>query len=399
MPPKARASGRPGQVMDLQQKAGNRATVAALKGTGGPPAPARRRTDKELLTGPMPDVGDPDYARAVRARILNGNKRRADEKVAQSGVLGWLGSWLPGQLSYESPKEGEEEDDDERPGSVGYEEHEVAAHDSEEAEEESAEGGGADGGGEGGLAGGSGLLQPIAPTQVFIVLDKVEGKASGTRAGDVAGSVTTKLSGEGALTQTAKGSVEGSKAKGEGEASLETRSESLEGKGKIDMVFGARNERKTGTLGWGLAGAALEGSGELASFAGAKLAAEASAKYDMSTGDLAAAAKAGALVGVGTEATVKVKLKAGGVDYGETEGKLGLHFGLGGEVSGTLTWTGGVLNISTAGKYAFGPGASYSYKVTLNTNSLAKTGSSLLASLWSWMTTVPEGATEEDFWV
>lgn len=392
-------------ILDLQQKAGNRATVATLAsgggrggGRGSTSAPRRKRTDAELLTGPLPPVGDPDYQRAVRLRISRGHQRRADEQYASSGLLGWLGSFLPGSVSYQSAEDEEDEDEGGEVGEVAYDEHELASHDSEEDEEDEEGGGEHEEGGED-AGGAAALLAPLAPSQLFIVLDKASAKAKGTAVGDVSASATTKLTGEGVVEHSAKVKAEGSKGKGEGEGSLKTGGSNVEGKGKVEFVLGATSDHKTGTLGWDVAGAALEGSGELSGFAGAKAAAEASARYDLSTGDLAAAAKAGALVGIGTEGTVKVKLKAGDVDYGEAEGKLGVHFGLGGEVSGTVSWKGGVLDFSTAGKYAFGPGVSYSYKVTVNTNNLVKSGSSFLSSLWSWMTTLPEGVTEEDLWV
>ena len=44
-------------------------------------------------------------------------------------------------------------------------------------------------------------------------------------------------------------------------------------------------------------------------------------------------------------------------------------------------------------------GTSYHYKLSLNTTNLVQAAPGLLWSLWSWMTTVPEGTSEEDFWL
>jgi hypothetical protein len=315
-------------------------------------------------------------------------QQQQQQQPSQSGGLwSWIGSMLPGTTSYEPPSEEEEEDDEdglfEDLETEGGSEDELNLPDEPEEVKSI----------------GEQLLAPFMPENVSIELGKAEGEMKGTRVGDVKGGVSQSMKGDLSVETGVKGSVKGRRGEGSGEAKLVNKLDSYEGEGKVEMLLGVKHEAKSGDLGWEIEGHKLQGGGELAYMRGLMAEAAVKAKYDLTTGDLSAAAKAGAFAGVKTEGTVRVKYLAGGKDYGEAEGKVGISWGIGGELQGAITWKGGVLSMNTSGSFAAGPGLSYSYKLSLNTTNIVQAAPGLLWSLWQWMTTVPEGTTEEDFWV
>jgi hypothetical protein len=75
-----------------------------------------------------------------------------------------------------------------------------------------------------------------------------------------------------------------------------------------------------------------------------------------------------------------------------------MHYGVGGEIFGTIEFRGSTLTFSSGGKLVAGLGFSYAYKVEMNTQALLEVGTGWTAALWNWMTDT-EGMSEEDFWV
>lgn len=384
------------ELLALQRRAGNRATAALVQRSGpADGAVVQRRSDAELLRGPLPPVGDPDRARALRLRVARGQKKRTEDKRWNSSYLGRVSNFLG--ITWSSP---EDDNDVASSGDVGLADTEseteggadlvevpLGAEKAEEAEEPSAE-----------LA--ERLLAPFQPSQMELTIDAAKTERKGTRVGDVTARGRTAVTGSGVAKVGGKFGVEGSKGKVSGEGNLSDTGEKLEGDGKVEFVFGSTGERKSDTMHWSGGGAAVEAKGALEHFVGAKGGANLSGSYDKQTGALVAKAKAGGMVGLGTEGTVTIKLKAGDTQVVEAEGKLGLHFGAGGEIEGTIVWPGkGVVQLSTGGKLAFGPGVSYAFKITLNANAIPTMASGWLGSLWTWMTSVPEGMTEEDLWL
>jgi hypothetical protein len=367
------------------------------KGGGSPknvPMGKSTKTDEELLNGPLPEVGTPDYQRAIKLRIGAGHQRRAEEKQNSSGILGMLNSWLPGSWGWSAATE----EDEEESGGDGYENFEHASGEGGDNvaevafgdEEQEAEGEDGDD--------AKSLLDALAPKEISITLTEGKLDSKGTRVGDVKGSSSTKVTGAGGVKQEGKVSVEGSKGSGSAEGKLLHDIDGMEGEGKAEFVIGPKGERKLGTLGWDVAGAKVEADGQVEGFAGVKGGVEGKGKYNSTSGDFSGKGKLGGMVGAGSEGTVKVKVNAGGKDLGTVEGKLGIHYGIGGEVFGEIKWKGGTLSFSSGGKVVAGLGFSYSYKVEMNTQSLVEMGGGFLAALWDWMTDT-EGLTEEDFWL
>lgn len=365
------------------------------QGTGGqktgPPkqtAPTKKRTDEELLTGPLPPVGDPQYQRAIKLRMQAGNKRRSEEQ-SSGGILGTLWSWLPGSVSYSAPTDEVEDDDG---GGIGYGSSELAK----------GEGGGSvaevEFGDQEPEAEPEDLKNPLGLSEIEIELGAGSLEKKDTRVGDVTAKGGIKGTGSGDLKMEGSGSVEGSKGKASAEMKLLRDANGMEGEGKVEFVLGATGEKKSGTLAWDILGLRLEGDGALEGFGGAKGGVEGKGKYDTSTGEFSGKGKLGGMVGMGTEGTVRVKLKTGDSNLGTVEGKLGLQYGVGGEIFGTIEFKGGTLTFSSGGKLSAGIGGSFSYKVELNTQALVDVSASWLSSLWTWMTDT-DGMTEEDFWL
>ncbi len=351
----------------------------------------RKKKDAELLKGELPPIGDPDRARAIRLRIAAGNKRRAEEKK-QSTMLGWLGSWIPGSWSYSAAKEDEDGDDEDEGGGPGYEDAELASGEGgssvaevefgdQEPEEEDEP-----------------ANNPFAPSEIVIQLTEGSVERKGTSVGDVKAKGAIKTTGSGAIKGEGSASVEGSKGKAAAELKVLRDAEGMEGEGKVEFLIGGTGERKSGTLAWDIAGGRVEGDGQLEGFAGVKGSLEAKGKVNTETGEYSAKGKAGGMVGMGTEGTVTVRIKTGEKNLGTVEGKLGMHYGVGGEIFGTIEFKGSTLTFSSGGKLVAGLGFSYAYKVEMNTQALLEVGSGWTAALWNWMTDT-EGMTEEDFWV
>jgi hypothetical protein len=333
-------------------------------------------------------VGDPQYHRAIKLRMQAGNKRRSDEQ-SSGGILGTLWSWLPGSLSYSAPTDEVEEDDG---GPIGYGSSELAT----------GEGGGSiaevEFGDQEPEAEPEGLKNPLGLSEIEIQLKEGSLERKGTRVGDVNAKGGVKGTGSGDLKLEGSGSVEGSKGKANAEMKLLRDANGMEGEGKVEFVLGATGEKKSGTLAWDILGMRLEGDGALEGFGGVKGGVEGKGKYDTSTGEFSGKGKLGGMVGMGTEGTVRVKLKTGDSNLGTVEGKLGLHYGFGGEIFGTIEFKGGTLTFSSGGKVSAGIGGSFSYKVELNTQALVDVSASWLSSLWDWMSDT-EGMSEEDFWL
>lgn len=355
------------ELLQLQRLIGNQATQR-LANQGVIQLGRKKRRGKG---GGSPATGPTLTQDEIKKLIAKGNKRRAAEKAAKNSWLGYFASWIPGG-TYEAPKADEDEDEAKKP--VSYGESAIEGEDSTftgeaelgeaKPEEESNEG----------------LKNPFAIEQIEIDLGTAKLDKKGTAIGDIKGSVQDSLTGDGKYRRGAKGSAEGQYGKAEGEGKIELSPDNLEGEGKVSLLFGASGEKKSGTLGWGIGGHKLEGSGKMESKLG--LSGDLAAKLAYkSSGDLAAEGKIGAFLGALTEAGVAVKLKSGGKDLGTTEGKLGIAYGAGGELSGTIKWEGGAFEFGWQGKLVAGIGFSYGYKVTLNTQAVAD-------SIPGWLTTV-----------
>jgi hypothetical protein len=371
----------PHALLALQRSAGNRAVGGAVQ--------REKLTREQLLDGPLPPVGHPQRDQAVRLRILRSQgKLKAPKGPTLMGTLGSIWNALPsfGSWSY---GEDEEEEPEAKEHGLGHDDLELAkgegsdhtgekqlgAQEKEEAQE---------------------ALEAFTPKQITITIASAAGSKKGTRVGDVSGSSNLDVTGDGGTSGEAKGKVEGGYGKGEGELKAKVGQEAIEGAGKVEFLLGGSSEQKTGTLAYNVHGHALEGNGSLESFGGLKGGLEAKGRYDRTTGDITGKAKGGAMVGVGTEGTVTIKLQKDGKELGSYQGKAGMHFGLGGEIFGEIEWKGGKLSLDTGGKVAFGLGVSYGYKLQLNTTSVMEAATSYLSSFFSWM---GEGMTEEDFWL
>lgn len=230
---------------------------------------------------------------------------------------------------------------------------------------------------------------PFAIEKLEIDLGEVDFSSEGTMIGNVTGKGKSSISGDG--TQSYSGAVKAEGGMGSGEASgkLESSAQQLKGEGKASFLLGASQETKLGSLGWGSGGNnSLLGSGKMETKVGINSDLAAKIAYNLEKMEGEASGKLGAFFGAATETTVDIKLKANGKDLTTTSGKLGISYGVGGEITGFIKWDSGTLSFGNQGKLSAGLGFSYGYSVSIDTNAIASaTGSAAksgLGWLWSW---------------
>lgn len=114
-------------------------------------------------------------------------------------------------------------------------------------------------------------------------------------------------------------------------------------------------------------------SGKVTGSAGLGASAKASAKgtYDSETGDVAASGEMSAFAGGTAETSATVAIKVSDKDLASFKGTMGITYGLGGAVSGGMSWKGGAFSWHASGKLSAGLGTSFSYKVELDTIQVA----------------------------
>lgn len=383
-----------GEMIQLQSMVGNRAAIQLAnsgliqlgrkKKRGGNKGGGNKSTPTVQQTTPE----EPKLSKEeIKKRIIAGQKRRAEEKKAKNSWGSWFASWIPGG-TYEAPKE-EEEEDEEDGDSLKYGDTEIEGEDStftgemdlgkeEEAEEE-------------------GVKNPFAIEQIEFDLGTGKLEKKDTSLGNIKAEGSESIGGDQSYNLGGKGSIEGQYGKAEGEGKMKMTTDNLEGEGKVAMFFGGTSEQKTGTLGWGIGGHKLEGSGALESKVG--LSTDLATKLSLSSEKFAAEGKMGAFLGALSEGSVNVKLKSNGKDLGSAVGKLGIAYGAGGELKGTIKWEGGQFEFGWSGKLVAGIGFSYGYKLTLNTNAVAQTMTGWLPTVkyWLWDAwTLPEDMDFDD---
>lgn len=361
------------RMLQLQRTIGNQATLRLTNpdtiqlGRKG-----KRKKNKNASPPPTTTLSQAE----IKKRIIAGEKKRAEEKKAQNSWGAWFASWIPGG-TYEAPTEDVDEDD-EGGSSLKYDDVEMEGEGGgfvgetelgEAPKEEEAESGG--------------MSNPFAIEQIEFDLGTGKMEQKGTRIGDVKGSTKESVTGGGEYKASATGSTEGRYGKAEGEGKLKLSQDNLEGEGKVSMLFGASSEQKSGTLGWGIGGHKLEGSGTMESKVG--LTGDLAGKLAYNSKKFAAEGKMGAFLGAISETSVNIKLKSNGKDLGSSMGKLGIAYGAGGELNGTISWEGGKFEFGWHGKLVAGIGFSYGYKLTLNTDAVADTMVGWLPTVKYWL--------------
>ncbi len=353
----------------LQRTMGNRAVARLLHNVSSAPSgtiqTGRKRRNKRRNNNGKPITQEQQL---ILEKIQAGEKKRAQEKNQQNSWSAWFWSWT----NYDAPTE----EDDETVDPLQYENHKVGDGEgggylSElelgDKQEENQDGGEA--------------KNPFAIEQLEINLAQGKVDKKDTSIGDIKGSGKQGVTTEG-IKYSGKGKVEGSKGKMEGEGSLVTSDKEFKGEGKVGFLLGASSEQKSGTLRWGSKENSLQGSGEMETKVG--LSGDMALKLAMNAQKFAAQGKAGGFVGVGTESKVKLKVVSEGQDLGTAEGKLGIAYGAGGEISGSITWEGGKFSFSSSGKLVAGIGFSYGYKFEINTQTLVKQGFFQTLKSWLW---------------
>jgi hypothetical protein len=367
------ASVTPGDIAQLQRTMGNRAAARLLRGVSSAPSgmiqTAKKHRKKKYRKKSGSGKPMTQEQQLILEKIQAGEQKRAQEKAQQNSWSAWFWSWT----NYDDPTEEEDETVD----LLQYENHKVGE----------GEGGGylseldlGDKQDENPSDGGE-VKNPFAIEQLEINLAQGKVDKKDTSIGDIKGSGKQGITTEG-VKYSGKGKIEGSKGKLEGEGSLLTNDKEFKGEGKVGFLLGASSEQKSGTLRWGSKENSVQGSGEMETKVG--LSGDVALKLAMNAQKFAAQGKAGGFVGVGTEGKVKLKIVSEGQDLGTAEGKLGIAYGAGGEISGSIDWEGGKFSFSTSGKLVAGIGFSYGYKFEINTQAIAKQGFFQTLKSWLW---------------
>jgi hypothetical protein len=175
----------------------------------------------------------------------------------------------------------------------------------------------------------------------------------------------------------------GGKASGSTSGSLKGGLDGVEaeGKGELKAQLGLEGGLETGDLSYKLAGGELSGKGEIKAFAGHK--AELSGEMGLSGEGASAKGKVAAFSGISLDSETEISIKAGDRELGKFKGALGAAIGVGGELSGHISYKGGVFRYGTKGKFAAGAGFSWTYEFEVNVAPLATGVFSWLSSLGS----------------
>jgi hypothetical protein len=218
---------------------------------------------------------------------------------------------------------------------------------------------------------------------------KAEGELAydGTQAESSQEERSHQIVGQNVTSKRSRRRAKGRRAKASAEVNVSP--EKVEGKGEVAFEWGD-SSKVAGTLGWDMIGSHFEGGGSVNSFSGAKLGAKARGSYDRDSGGFAAKGKASAFLGE----SVDVKVKVGSADVGTFKGSAGFSYGIGGELSGEITWSGGKLTLAGKGKAAVGPGLSLGYNVEINTQSLSRGFYNWLSRWGGWALEVLDSGDE-----
>jgi len=369
----------------LQRTIGNRATINLIQrgmlNVAGNQVTMKTSNHRELQLG---------RKRRRKRKKKNNRNRNAPPVVVEAPKetwSDWFWSWTP---SYNAPESDEDEgveiEDDpnfEREGGGSISEVEGSqawtrdrsGGDLEETDHPEEEDGA--------------FENPFAIEKLEIDLGEVDFSAEGTMIGNVKGKGKSSISGNGTQSYSGKVTSEGEMGSGEVSGKFESSAQELKGEGKASFLLGGSKETKLGSLGWGASGNhGVLGSGKMETKVGINSDLAAKIAYNLEKMEGEASGKLGAFFGAATEGTVDIKLKANGKDLATTEGKLGISYGVGGEITGFIKWDSGTLSFGNQGKLSAGLGFSYGYSVKIDTNAIASaTGGAAksgLGWLWSW---------------
>lgn len=359
----------------LQRTIGNRATIAMLQ---------RKEIsvngDQVTLNsgaGNMMQLGRKKKRKRRKKRGGGGGGQARNtpttSQAPQQTWSQWFWSWAPSYTAPETDEDDEVEIEDDPNLEVDESIAEIEEEFGQEPEGED-----------------EGFKNPFAIEKLEIDLGEVDFSSDGTMLGNMKGKTKSSISGSGAISHSGKVETEGAYGTGEASGKYESGPESMSGEGKAGFLLGATDETKFGSLGWQTTtGGGLVGSGKMENKVGLSSELAAKIAYNLQKMEGEASGKLEAFFGASTETSVDIKLKANGKDLATTEGKIGLSYGLGGEISGFIKWDSGTLTFGNAGKLSAGVGFSYGYSVKIDTNAIVSTGAQTAKSgaswLWSWI--------------
>ena len=169
------------------------------------------------------------------------------------------------------------------------------------------------------------------------------------------------------------------------QSQLSVNRQGVKGTGKVEMSFGSGGKIEGGMGPAYVVGKYVNSNTSLEGFVGVKGGGE----FQVGTTweDLGMEGKLGAFAGAESSLKTEVVWKIGDKEAGRFKGGLGVTFGLGGEVSGTLKWPwGGDLEIKSNLKFATGLGFAYEIDWKIPTATWASWfyggAKSLLSYIW-----------------
>lgn len=176
-----------------------------------------------------------------------------------------------------------------------------------------------------------------------------------------------------------------SSGSGSGKVSLGLDGIEAEGEGEIKVQLGLEGSLETGDLSYKMSGGELSGKGELKAFIGHR--GELSGELGASGEGVTAKGKIAAFSGMSVEGETEITVKVGERELGTFKGSLGAAVGVGGELSGHISFKGGTLRYGSKGKMAAGAGFTWAYEFEIHVAPLS-------TGIFSWLGTLGAAAHE-----
>ena len=182
----------------------------------------------------------------------------------------------------------------------------------------------------------------------------------------------------------------------EGAYDLKQLLDGYEGSAKVEISHG--HETTTTATTYDLLDGTIVSEFDATTFVGSKVGAK--AKGALTADSVALRAEASAFAGYEETASAKVKLNVGNQQVATFKGAAGYTVGFGGEAKGHISFDGGRISMGSKGAISYGLGATWEYKLEIDSPAVAKGLWNVLSRWGSWLSgvaaTLHEAMTDED---
>ena len=176
-------------------------------------------------------------------------------------------------------------------------------------------------------------------------------------------------------------------AKGKGKAGLEYTpgdNHKVSGSAEIEFQMGHESEPIIGNGTFGSTETNMSIGGAIQGLVGAKAEGAVEGEFNPSEQTFGMKGKAGASIGASAESTVRLMVRAKGVELATANITGGVMAGLAAQGGFTFEYAGGTFTLGGGGKLAAGIGLSWNYHMSLNTPGLMAKLGNAIAAFGSW---------------